>query len=137
MTINTHASLNQARKIINNWDFSYVVTRSVEKGMSPDRAAQALSELKEFLFQCRALSDTDLSPQSEACDELWHEFIVSDTRAYFHFCEAVYGEYLHHDGVTLTGDRLDATRQNSESVFGNAWNAAYDRAVACGRINAF
>lgn len=134
MTINTGSPLNKAREIINAWDFSSIVERSIKKGMHPAQADLALSELREFLFQCSVLPDTSLSPQSVECDELWHEFIVADTRAYFSFCTAVYGEYLHHDGVTLTEEELRASRRNSAEVFGVQASSACGRLAACGRV---
>ena len=70
MTINAGTSLNKAREIINAWDFSSIVERSIKKGMHPAQADLALSELREFLFQCSILPDTALSPQSVECDDL-------------------------------------------------------------------
>ncbi len=134
MTINAGTSLNKAREIINAWDFSSIVERSIKKGMHPAQADLALSELREFLFQCSILPDTALSPQSVECDDLWHEFIVADTRAYFSFCDAVYGHYLHHDGVTLTETELKAARANSAEVFGVQASSACGRLAACGRV---
>lgn len=126
-----HEKLNRAAIIVSGFDFGYVVDRAIKAGMPEDEAPAALSELKEFLLQCAALPDTDLAPQSQRCDDLWHEFIVSDTRAYFRFCEAVYGHYLHHDGVTLSAETLEKARQNSIHVFGPAQT---DDVVACGEV---
>jgi hypothetical protein len=123
MLVNTISSPSDARKIIDNWDFTPIVERSIQKGMLPQQAYRALAELREFLLQRRLHPGIDLSPQSDECDDLWHEFIVADTRAYFSFCDTVYGQYLHHNGVTLSADRLDAARKNSASVFGVASNA--------------
>ena len=137
MIASTNEKLSRAAIIVSGFDFGYVVDRAIKAGMPADEAHMALSELKEFLLQCAALPDTDLSPQSQRCDDLWHEFIVSDTRAYFRFCEAVYGHYLHHDGVTLSAEALDRARQNTIKVFGLAQTddvAACGKVVACGKV---
>ena len=65
---------------------------------------------------------------------LWHEFIVADTRAYFHFCEAAFGHYLHHDGVNATASERAGCRAQSVKILGEA-AASYsgeDLPVACG-----
>lgn len=88
--------------------------------MSRSTSEIALAQLKEFLLACAEHPDRDIVPQSAACDDLWHEFIVADTRAYFRFCEAVYGEYLHHNGVTVPAGRMAAARSDSARLFTGA-----------------
>jgi len=97
-------------------------------------APQALAEFKEFLFAHAAHPNIPLVPQSCWCDELWHEFIVADTRAYFHFCEAAFGHYLHHDGVNATASERAVYRAQSMKILGEA-AASYggeDLPVMCG-----
>ncbi|CAO3430535.1 hypothetical protein [Azospirillum doebereinerae] len=116
MLIQAKTDLHRVRSIIAEFGFDYVVARAVKTGMSERTAVIALEQLKDFLFACAAHPDRDIVPQSAACDELWHEFIVADTRAYVRFCDAVYGEYLHHNGV-VPADRIAAARRDSATLF--------------------
>lgn len=110
----------RAHDIVAGFDFGYVVDRAVAAGMSRRTSEIALAQLKTFLLACAEHPDRDIVPQSAACDDLWHEFIVADTRAYFRFCEAVYGEYLHHNGVTVPAGRMEAARSDSASLLTGA-----------------
>ena len=103
---NKPLDLVRVKSIINNFDFGYVVDRAIKTGMPPQVAPQALAQFKEFLFAHATHPTIPLVPQSRWCDDLWHEFIVADTRAYFRFCEAAFGHYLHHDGVNATAAEL-------------------------------
>lgn len=116
----TTTDTTRARDIIAGFDFGYVVERAVAAGMTRSTSGIALAQLKEFLLACAEHPDRDIVPQSAACDDLWHEFIVADTRAYFRFCEAVYGEYLHHNGVAVPAERMAAARTDSARLFDGA-----------------
>ena len=116
----TMIDITRARDIVAAFDFGYVVERAVAAGMTRATSGIALEQLKAFLLACAEHPDRDIVPQSAACDDLWHEFIVADTRAYFRFCEAVYGEYLHHNGVAVPADRMAAARADSASLFAAA-----------------
>ena len=117
---NKPLDLVRVKSIIDNFDFGYVVGRAIKNGMPPQVAPQALAEFKEFLFAHAAHPNIVLVPQSCWCDELWHEFIVADTRAYFHFCEAAFGHYLHHDGVNATAAELAGYQAQSVKILGEA-----------------
>lgn len=116
----TKTDTTRAQDIIAGFDFGYVVDRAVAAGMSRRTSEIALAQLKAFLLACAEHPDRDIVPQSAACDDLWHEFIVADTRAYFRFCDAVYGEYLHHNGVTVPAGRMDAARSDSTRLLAGA-----------------
>ncbi len=116
----TTTDITRARDIIAGFDFGYVVERAIAAGMTRAASEAALPQLKAFLLACAEHPDRDIVPQSAACDELWHEFIVADTRAYFRFCDAVYGEYLHHNGVSTPAERMAAARTGSASLFAAA-----------------
>ena len=116
----TMTDITRARDIIAGFDFGYVVERAIAAGMTRPTSEIALHQLKAFLLACAEHPDRDIVPQSAACDDLWHEFIVADTRAYFRFCEAVYGEYLHHQGVAVPADRMAAARADSDRLFATA-----------------
>ena len=109
-------AVSRAREIIENFDFGYVVERCIKEGMPQEAAAPALAQLKRFLFQCAVHPDKEIVPQSYWCDVLWHWFIVVDTKAYFRFCTAVYGEYLHHNGAALAPERMAAARANTAAL---------------------
>ncbi|MBP2232786.1 hypothetical protein J2847_006120 [Azospirillum agricola] len=123
MPIQAKTDAQRVRDIIAGFDFGYVVTRAVAAGMSDRTAAIALDQLKDFLLACAEHPEMDIVPPSAACDDLWHEFIVADTRAYVRFCDAVYGEYLHHNGVTVAADRMAAARRDSARLFEAPANA--------------
>ncbi|MFC5306966.1 hypothetical protein ACFPM2_17850, partial [Azospirillum picis] len=114
------STVPRARDIIAGFDFNYVVDRAVAAGMPRSTSKSALLQLKSFLLACAEHPDRDIVPPSAACDDLWHEFIVADTRAYFRFCDAVYGEYLHHNGVTVSAERMAAARADSAKLVGGA-----------------
>ena len=116
----TMTDITRVRDIIAGFDFGYVVERAIAAGMTRPTSEIALHQLKAFLLACAEHPDRDIVPQSAACDDLWHEFIVADTRAYFRFCEAVYGEYLHHQGVAVPADRMAAARADSDRLFATA-----------------
>jgi hypothetical protein len=115
---NKPLDLVRVKSIIDNFDFGYVVDRAIKTGMPPQVAPQALAEFKEFLFAHAAHPTIPLVPQSRWCDDLWHEFIVANTRAYFRFCEAAFGHYLHHDGVSATASERARYRAQSVKILG-------------------
>ena len=127
--------LVRVKSIIDNFDFGYVVDRALRTGMPPEVAPRALAEFKTFLFAHAAHPKVPLVPQSHRCDTLWHEFIVADTRAYFHFCEAAFGHYLHHDGVNATPAEHAEHRTRSAKLLGATTAACYgseELPVECG-----
>ncbi|WP_144428333.1 hypothetical protein [Azospirillum thiophilum] len=112
--------ITRTRDIIAGFDFGYVVERAIAAGMPRAASEAALPQLKAFLLACAEHPDRDIVPQSAACDGLWHEFIVADTRAYSRFCDAVYGEYLHHNGATVPAERMAAARAGGTGLFATA-----------------
>jgi len=62
-----------------------------------DVAGWALVErgLREWFVCCAWRGRTVLGMPSQLVDEAWHEFIL-DSVAYTDFCQAAFGEYLHH-----------------------------------------
>ncbi|GEO42651.1 hypothetical protein SAE02_67990 [Skermanella aerolata] len=114
--VNKTPNLGFTKNFIENFDFGYVVDKAIKDGMPPQVSAQALTEFKEFLFAHAAHPSLPLVPQSCWCDDLWHQFIVADTRAYFRFCEVAFGHYLHHDGVNATASEQTLRRAQSARV---------------------
>jgi hypothetical protein len=60
--------------------------------------------LREWFVCCAWRGRTLLGMPSYLVDEAWHEFIL-DSLTYTRFCQAAFGEYLHH-----TPDEATATR---------------------------
>ena len=118
----------RARDLVERFDFGPVIRCALSKGMTPSTAARALEQLKRFLIACAEHPNSDIAPPSSACDELWHAFIVADTRSYCRFCDVVYGEYLHHNGATASPERLAAARRMTNRVFGVSATAEDPRA---------
>ena len=70
-----------------------------------ENAAAALVETLRFLFLC-SISSSSLTP-SKHVDDVWHEFILF-TRTYQHFCEAKFGNFVHHQP---TNDQTNELKQ--------------------------
>jgi hypothetical protein len=103
------------REAIGAWDLSYVVARVVADGMPEHVARIAIAQLREFFVQARLHPDVALVPQSHACDLMWHEFIVADTRTYHRFCNEIFGEYVHHSGL-VSAEALERARAASARI---------------------
>ena len=52
--------------------------------------------LREWFICCAWRGRTQLGMPSRVVDDAWHEFIL-DSVSYIQFCEAAFGDYLHHN----------------------------------------
>lgn len=99
-------------------DLWFVAERLERKGLFPaDEIPEAILEFKRYLALI-ALGHRGLAMASPRIDEVWHAFILF-TREYADFCQAVFGEFIHHvprtsrtPASSQTPDRfLDAYRR--------------------------
>ena len=59
---------------------------------------EAISEFKRFIALL-IIDEGGVVMYSSEVDEVWHTFILF-TREYAHFCEEVYGTFIHHNPYT-------------------------------------
>lgn len=113
-----HATEAATKKAIANLDLTWVHARLVKQGFSPDRADTAIFHYRQFLFLC---AKYDGNTPTVDVDEAWHNHILF-TRQYAGDCQAVFGEFLHHDpGTGVPGD---------DARFEQAFQRTKDRIVA-------
>ncbi|BAZ04944.1 glycine-rich domain-containing protein [Calothrix sp. NIES-3974] len=97
---------------LNKLDFSLVTDKLTSKeyglGWSEERAKQAISRYKLFLFLRFIYPQVSLAPTVEI-DEVWHTHILVDTYQYMQDCQNLYGYILHH--------RFAPTEQNTSQNF--------------------
>ncbi len=72
-----------------------ILRKRIEENCSiePQTVVIALAETMRFLSLV-AFSEKKLTP-GQKIDNVWHEFILC-TKAYLHFCEGVFGRFIHH-----------------------------------------
>jgi len=99
--VHDHHELTEAQRdtlrYIERYDLRAEVEAAIEADQVPrSDAKSAERELKRFLavVYLEGGKAGALAPSREV-DALWHNFILN-TRSYHRFCQAVYGEYLHH-----------------------------------------
>ncbi|HUB98823.1 MAG TPA: hypothetical protein VMS11_03255 [Solirubrobacterales bacterium] len=88
----------KAEVYISGYTFPSHIERRVRRKLPQlDDAGWALVEqgLREWFICCAWRGRTVLGMPSRAVDEAWHEFIL-DSLGYTAFCDAAFGEYLHH-----------------------------------------
>ena len=88
----------KAERYIADYQFpAHIEKRIRRRSPELDDAGWALVEqgLREWFVCCAWRGRTVLGMPSQLVDEAWHEFIL-DSLAYMSFCQAAFGEYLHH-----------------------------------------
>ena len=75
----------------------YIDQMDLETGVQ-EHDELAKSVFKTFLRLKAMGKNVEMSsaPLLKNADELWHEMIWTDTRAYMQLCEACAGEFIHH-----------------------------------------
>jgi hypothetical protein len=87
----------KAEAYIADYSFPPHIERRARRKLRLDDAAWELVErgLREWFVCCAWRGRTVIGMPSRAVDDAWHEFIL-DSLSYVRFCEAAFGEYLHH-----------------------------------------
>ncbi|HEX9680976.1 MAG TPA: hypothetical protein VGA32_05950, partial [Anaerolineales bacterium] len=76
-------------------DLWFVAERLERKGLlAADEIPESIREFKRYLALV-GLGHRGLAMASPKIDEVWHAFILF-TREYADFCQAVFGEFIHH-----------------------------------------
>lgn len=99
-------SLDEAKAYIESMCFKRIINKitrvdteitNIIKVWSKSKAENAVQDYKKFLFIKKKYSDQfPKIPPSAEVDEIWHHHIL-DTRQYHKDCQAIFGEFLHHD----------------------------------------
>lgn len=104
-------ALDRARRAVENLELPAAVFKTCP--WQPQSLVE--TGLRQWLLCCAAaLRDQQIiGMPSQAVDESWHGFILCTAR-YATFCEAAYGQFLHHHpeggapaAVEATGDSMD------------------------------
>ncbi len=64
--------------------------------LSTEHVNIAFEQLRLYFFICMLKKPTSVAMPSRIVDVCWHIFLC-DTRQYKHFCETVFGDFLHHE----------------------------------------
>ena len=64
--------------------------------LSTEHVNIAFEQLRFYFFICMLKKPTSVAMPSRIVDVCWHIFLC-DTRQYKHFCETVFGDFLHHE----------------------------------------
>lgn len=87
---------------------------------APPNQAQAIEDYQRFLVLRVLYPDKRIRPTT-GTDALWHAHIL-DTRRYHADCQAIFGEYLHHDPSVADGDQDAAMWEMYRKTFTpSAW----------------
>jgi hypothetical protein len=102
-------------------DLWFVADRLERKGfLASDEISSAILEFKRYLALV-GLGHRGIEMASPKVDEVWHAFILF-TREYQEFCQAIFGEFIHHAPRTSRGSaapaRGDSFGQAYRQVFG-------------------
>ncbi|MHA7840407.1 MAG: glycine-rich domain-containing protein [Gammaproteobacteria bacterium] len=103
--------LNRTWQKINNLDLSMVIKKMArDRGWRLKHAQEAAAQYRRLLFVWYKYKNTyPILPPSQDIDEFWHNHIL-DTRQYPKDCDAIFGEFIHHNPYTgsLVGDSESA-----------------------------
>lgn len=101
-------------------DLWFVAERLEREGLlAPDEIAEAIREFKCYLALV-GLGHRGLAMASPKIDEVWHAFLLF-TREYGEFCQAVFGEFIHHVPRT---SRTPASAQSPDG-FADAYRRVF------------
>ena len=91
--------LHQAKKYINELDFSPIINKLITRHKwLKIEAEETCKQYRRYLYLLKKYaknSDQPSFPPSDDIDEFWHHHIL-DTKKYQQDCQAIFGRYLHH-----------------------------------------
>ena len=93
--LNEASSANPVLGVLRSWDLGPVRKKVLEKcGWDPAYAIRVEAEYRKFM-SLMLVGMKEALGISRDVDEFWHHHIL-DTIAYFEFCGAIFGCYIHH-----------------------------------------
>ena len=90
-------SARRGEAYIEAYEFPSYIRRRVSQRVGLDAEDWALVErgLRDWFICCAWRGRRTLGMPSRVVDEAWHELIL-DSFAYMEFCDAAFGQFLHH-----------------------------------------
>ena len=76
--------------------------------LSTDNVQMAFEQLRLYFRVCLIKQPKQVAMPSRLVDVCWHSFIC-DTRQYQRFCDAVFGDFLHHKAIVDTSFSIQGT----------------------------
>lgn len=121
--------MTQLTPAIKNLNLDSVMARlRRDEQMSTADIQQAVKEYHQFLELCRREGAAGIVPTVLA-DKVWHYHIL-DTRRYATDCEAIFGEFLHHNPNDASMDAMaDDTERKWRRTFKDEAPVAYQSAM--------
>ncbi len=108
--------MSELSKQIQSLDLTSVMARlKRESGLNDETLTKAETQYRQFLQLC--LNDTGSVP-TELADKVWHCHII-DTKKYAADCEALFGEFMHHNPHIETNQALAEAAQQTKLAWQN------------------
>jgi hypothetical protein len=118
-------------RLIDEFDFGKAMRKTrhdlLERGVRVDEAylLNGVWALKQY-YAVALLDPTNMHAVSDVVDPFWHGHILN-TRDYHKFCEAVFGQYVHHAPHDETDPRqiveLDALYGYTHDIYGKMFSS--------------
>ena len=117
-------------KQIQELDLTSVMARlQRETALSAEVLAEAETQYRQFLQLC--LDDTGSVP-TEAADKVWHYHIL-DTHKYAADCNAVFGEFMHHNPHDEMTQAIEKSAQKTRKAWAKKFGDVKGASAMCGR----
>jgi hypothetical protein len=99
------------KKFITNYIFPETLDKKIKETyphLSHEDLECVEKGLRQYFIICHKAGGKMVAMPSRVVDVAWHEFILH-TRAYHHFCNAGFGQYLHHSPFSKTTSTEEIT----------------------------
>lgn len=111
-------------------DLSSVMARlKRDHDFSAEDLHLAETQYRQFLQLC--LDDTGSVP-TEAADKVWHYHIL-DTHKYAADCDAIFGEFMHHNPHDEMTQALETAAQKTQKAWADKFGATQKPTAMCQR----
>lgn len=113
-----------------DWQFDAAYTLAVLQKYPHLKEADVIKAFEQFrlyLQICWQNEKKTVVMPSRLIDACWHEFIC-DTRNYANFCEAVFGQFLHHEPPNYVEKKMEVSERSDRQMLAIA--RAYKGALA-------
>lgn len=118
-------------KQIQELDLTSVMARlQREAALSAEVLAEAETQYRQFLQLCR--DDTGTVP-TELADKVWHTHIL-DTRKYAADCDALFGQFMHHNPHNQMTPALEDEARKTQAVWTKTFGTDAQKTALCNRF---